>query len=116
MGLPPGEASMFKISVLYPNNKNVRFDLAYYLEKHVPLAIGLLSAHPGFKGISVEHGLGGALPGKEAAYVVMCHFLYDSVENFTAAFLPNAAALQGDIPNYTDAEPVIQVSKVVLLR
>jgi uncharacterized protein (TIGR02118 family) len=107
---------MIKISILCPNNKNLRFDLTYYLEKHMPLAIELLSAHPGFKGVSVEHGLGGALPGKEAAYVVMCHFLYDSVENFLAAFLPNAATLQGDIPNYTDVEPVIQVSEILLSR
>ncbi|MDR3677264.1 MAG: EthD family reductase [Acidobacteriota bacterium] len=105
---------MIKISVLYPNNKNVRFDMGYYIEKHMPLAIKLLSAHPGFKGVSVERGLGGAAPGTDAAYVAMCHFLFDSVENFGAAFEPNASVLQGDIPNYTDVAPVIQLSEVLM--
>jgi uncharacterized protein (TIGR02118 family) len=107
---------MIKISILYPNNKNVRFDMDYYVEKHMPLAIELLSAHPGFKGVSVERGLGGAVPGTGATYVAMCHFLFDSAENFSAAFAPNAAQLQGDIPNYTNAEPVVQVSEVVIAR
>jgi uncharacterized protein (TIGR02118 family) len=107
---------MIKISILYPNNKNVRFDMDYYVEKHMPLAINLLGAYPGFQGVSVERGLGGAVPGTGAAYVAMCHFLFDSVANFMAAFAPNAAALQGDIPNDTDSEPVIQVSEVLLSR
>ena len=107
---------MIKISILYPNNKSVRFDMNYYLETHMPLAIKLLSAHPGFSGVSVERGLGGAAPGADAAYVAMCHFLYDSVENFMAAFAPNAAVLQGDIPNYTNSQPIIQISEVLLSR
>jgi uncharacterized protein (TIGR02118 family) len=107
---------MIKISILYPNGKNTRFDMGYYIDKHMPLAIELLSAHPGFNGVSVEHGLSGAVPGKDAPYIAMCHFLFDSFENFSTAFAPNALVLQGDIPNYTDAEPVIQVSEVLISR
>jgi uncharacterized protein (TIGR02118 family) len=75
-----------------------------------------LSAHPGFKGVSVEHGLGGAVNGTDAAYIAMCDFLFDSVDDFLAAFTPHAAVLQGDMPNYTDIEPVIQVSEVLISR
>jgi uncharacterized protein (TIGR02118 family) len=107
---------MFKVSILYPNNKNARFDLRYYIDKHMPKSIELLSAHSGFRGVSVEHGLGGGIPGTEAAYVAMCHYQFDSVENFMAAFTPHAAALQGDMPNYTDIEPVIQVNEVLISR
>ena len=107
---------MIKISILYPNSKNTRFDIGYYIDKHMPLAIELLSAHSGFNGVSVEHGLSGAVPGTDAPYVAMCHFLFDSVESFSAAFTPNAAVLQGDIPNYTDSEAVIQVSEVLISR
>jgi uncharacterized protein (TIGR02118 family) len=107
---------MIKISILYPNNKNARFDMGYYVDKHMPLSIELLSAHPGFKGVSVERGLGGAVPGADAAFAAMCHFLFDSLESFTAAFTPNAAVLQGDMPNYTDLEPVIQVNEVLISR
>lgn len=82
----------------------------------MPLSIKLLSAHPGFKGVSVEHGLGGGMPGTDAAYVAMCHYQFDSVENFMAAFTPHEAALQDDMPNYTDIEPVIQINEVLISR
>jgi len=105
---------MVKISILYPNNKSSRFDLDYYIGRHMPLAIKLLSAQPGFIGFSVERGIGGATPGSEAAYFVMCHYSFDSVENFKAAFVPHAAVLQGDIPNYTDVAPVIQFNEILM--
>ena len=107
---------MVKISILYPNKKGSRFDLGYYIGKRMPLAIKLLSVHPGFKGVSVERGISGATPGSEATYFIMCHYSFDSAENFMAAFIPRAAVLQGDIPNYTDAEPVIQFNEILLSR
>ena len=105
---------MIKISILYPKNKDAHFDMGYYLDTHMPLAIGLLSANPGYKGVSVERGLSGAMPGTNAPHIVMCHFLFDSTENFIAAFMPHAAQLQGDILNYTDIAPVIQISEILL--
>lgn len=107
---------MTKISILYPNHEGSRFDMRYYLDKHMPLSIELLSAHSGFKGVSVERGLGGAEPGSKAPYIAMCHFLFESMEDFTAAFTPYAATLQGDIPNYTDVQPVIQLNEVLISR
>ncbi|MDD5410325.1 MAG: EthD family reductase [Methylobacter sp.] len=107
---------MIKISILYPNNKGSRFDMSYYIDTHMPLSIGLLSTHSGFKGVSVERGLGGALPGTDAAYIAMCHYLFNSAEDFMAAFTPHAAVLQGDMSNYTNIEPIIQVNEVLISR
>ena len=107
---------MTKISILYPNSSNVRFDFDYYATTHMPLSIRLLSTHPGFRGVSVERGVGGAAPGTSAAYIAMCHYAFDSLDSFLAAFLPHAAVLQGDLRNYTDAEPVIQVNEVLISR
>src|SRR5689334_14543772 len=91
-----------KISILYPNQKGSRFDMRYYVGTHMPLSFELLSTHPGFKGVSVERGLGGAEPGTDPAYIAMCHFLFESLEDFLAAFVPHAGTLQGDMANYTD--------------
>jgi uncharacterized protein (TIGR02118 family) len=44
----------------------------------------------------------------------MCHFLFESAEAFIAAFMPHAPELQGDMPNYTDGAPVIQVNEVLI--
>ena len=36
----------------------------------------------------------------------------DSVEAFQAAFGPHAAEIMGGVPNYTDIQPMIQISEV----
>ena len=107
---------MVKISILYPNRPGARFDMAYYIEKHMPRSIELLSAYPGFRAVSVEKGVGGAADGAEAAYIAMCHYSFESVEAFMAAFMPHAPELQGDIPNYTDVVPVIQINEVLISK
>lgn len=107
---------MIKISILYPNKEGSRFDMDYYIEKHMPVSIDLLGAHPGFKGVSVERGIGGAVPGTDAAFVAMCHFLFNSADEFLEAFMPHAPTLQGDMANYTDIEPIIQVNEVLISR
>jgi uncharacterized protein (TIGR02118 family) len=103
---------MIKISILYPNIG--KFDMDYYLDTHMPRSIELLSVGKGYRGVSVERGLGGASPGSVPSYVAMCHYLFDTADDFMAAFLPHAAKLQGDMPNYTDIVPDIQVSEVAI--
>lgn len=104
---------MIKISILYPNKPDARFDIQYYLETHIPMALEIFSVHPGYQGVSIDRGLAGAIPGTEAACAVMCHFLFDSADDFMAAFTPHAEKLQGDIANYTDIEPIVQISEVL---
>ena len=107
---------MIKISVLYPNREDGRFDMDYYVNTHIPLSIQLFSVHPGFKGVSVERGVSGRTPDAPPTYVVMCHFLFDSVDSVMAAFVPNAPVLRGDVPNYTDIETILQISEVVIAQ
>ena len=90
---------MIKITILYPNQPGTQFDMDYYLHTHMRLSIERLSVHSGFKGVSVERGLAGATPGSDPTYIALCHFLFDSVEAFLAAFMPHAEFLQGDMPN-----------------
>ena len=103
---------MVKISILYPDASGARFDMDYYVRTHMPLSIARLSAGRGFRGVSVERGIGGPEPGSRPAFVAMCHYLFDSSDDFVAAFMPHAAELQGDMPNYTDIVPIIQISAV----
>ena len=107
---------MVRISIFYPNKPDGRFDMAYYLETHMPASIERLSAGKGYQGVSVERGIGGGAPDAPPTYVAMCHYLFDTVADFMAAFGAHAAFLQGDMPNYTDIEPVIQLSELVISR
>jgi len=104
---------MVRINILYPTGG--RFDMEYYLATHMPRSIELLSSGKGYRGVSVERGLGGAEPGSEPAFVALCHYLFDTIEDFMAAFMPHAEELKGDMANYTDIEAVIQFSEVEMV-
>lgn len=101
---------MIRVTVLYPTGSGGRFDVAYYVGTHMPMARRLLGS--AIKEISVEIGVGGGLPGAPAPFAAIAGFTCESAEAFTSAFLPVADQLRGDIPNYTDIEPVIQVSEI----
>src|ERR1700746_1829892 len=97
-------------SVLYPNTAGCKFDMAYYLERHMPMVQQKLG--PACKRMAVEEGIAGGAPGLPAAYVAMGHLYFDSTDAFQAAFAPHAQAILADIPNYTNTQPTIQISQV----
>jgi len=103
---------MINISSIYQKKEGVEFDFDYYLNKHMPMSIKLLSQAKGFKSVSVEKGVDVEEPKIESSYVAMCHYYFDSLEDFIAAFTPHAEKLQGDIANYTNIEPIIQINEV----
>jgi uncharacterized protein (TIGR02118 family) len=103
---------MIKVSVMYPNKPGSRFDHAYYRDKHMPLVKARMGA--ACKTYTVDKGMAGGTPGSAPTYVGMCHIFCDSVEAFQAGFGPHAQEIMGDIPNYTDLQPVIQISEVVV--
>ncbi len=101
---------MIKVSVMYPNTAGKKFDLDYYCNQHVALVGRLLGK--AMKGASIDKGLAGAAPGTKPAYVAIGHLYFDSMEAFQNAFGPNAAEIMADLPNYTNIEPVVQISEV----
>lgn len=103
---------MIKVSVFYPNEAGKKFDMDYYCSKHMPMIKEKLGA--ALKGEAAEQGLGGAQPGSRAAYIAMGHLYFESVEAFQTAFAPHAQSIMADIPNYTDIQPLIQISEVKL--
>jgi uncharacterized protein (TIGR02118 family) len=103
---------MIKVSVMYPNTPGARFDHAYYRDKHMPLLKSRMG--DACKSYTVDKGIAGGAPGSPAPFIGMCHIFSDSVESFQAAFAPHAKEILGDIPNYTDLQPVMQISEVVV--
>ena len=103
---------MIKVSVFYPNTTGSTFDMPYYLDKHMPMVRQKLG--DALKGMSVEQGLGGGQPGAPPRYIAMGHLLFDSVDAFQTAWAPHEGAIVGDVPNYTNTLPTVQVSEVKL--
>jgi uncharacterized protein (TIGR02118 family) len=106
------EGNVIKVSVLYPNTAGCRFDMDYYLSRHMPMVQQKLG--PACKRMAVEAGVAGGAPGAPATYVAMGHLYFDSTDAFQTAFAPHAQAIMADIPNYTNTQPTIQISEVKL--
>ena len=103
---------LIKVSVVYPNSEGKKFDMDYYCNKHIPLVGSLLG--DALKGATVEKGIGGGAPGSSAPYAGMGNMYFNSVKEFENAFGPNANKIMGDLPNFTNIEPIIQVSEVMI--
>ena len=102
---------MIKVTILYPNSPGAKFDMAYYTSKHMPMVQRLIAS---CKGIAAEQGLGGGAPGSAPTYIAIGHLLFDTVEAFQSGFAPHAEQILGDIPNYTNTQPTLQISQITL--
>jgi uncharacterized protein (TIGR02118 family) len=103
---------MIKVTVLYPNTPDARFDMNYYVTRHLPMVRDKCA--PVCRSIAAEGGLSAGEPGSRAPYVAIGHLTFDSVAAFQQAFTPHAPEILGDIPNYTNIQPIIQISEITL--
>lgn len=103
---------MIKVSVMYPNTPGTHFNHDYYRDTHMPLVKARLGSP--LRYYTVDKGLAGGAPGAAPTYAASGHLFFDSVEDFQNAFGPHTTEIMGDIPNYTDITPLIQISEVVV--
>lgn len=96
---------------MYPQTPGARFDLDYYVNQHIPMcrkfAEGL-----GME-FQVDQGIGTIIPGAPAPFVAMAVVTAPSLEALQQYLGANGPAIMGDIPNYTDIQPVFQISEIV---
>ncbi len=103
---------MIKVSVLYPNSPGARFDHDYYRDRHMPMVSERMGSY--LQTYTVDRGLSGMAPGEPAAFVAAGHLFCNTVEDFQAGFGPHTQEILADIPNYTDAQPVILINEVAV--
>lgn len=101
---------MIKVSVMYPNSKDIVFNKEYYCEKHIPLAVGLLGDT--LKNVQVDFGIAGGEPDSPASYVVMTHLTFDSIEAFQKIFATHSVEIFSDLPNFSNVHPEVQISEI----
>jgi len=87
----------FILTLLYP--KTEKFDMNYYLNSHMPLATKHFSSY-GFVKWEV------AELDPSSGYVAQCLLYFKDKEGADKSFAEGAQVM-ADIPNYTDAKPLI---------
>ncbi len=98
------------ITVLYPNTQGSRFDLDYYMQSHKPL-VEKSWGGKGMTSFKALKGAGTASPATPAPYQVIAVIGFESLEAFQAAAKQSGAAVMGDIANFTDVTPVVQINE-----
>lgn len=99
---------MIQALVLYPAAS--RFDYDYYVNKHTPMVLELWKPH-GLIRVEISKGVSGLAPGSAAKYCTIAVLTFTSLEALQAALAASGAQVMGDIPNYTDSQPEIQINE-----
>jgi uncharacterized protein (TIGR02118 family) len=98
------------ITVLYPNRLDVKFDFDYYQSKHIPLIKRLYGR--GIAKIELRRGVS-TQDGSPIPYVAVINIWIGSQKAFDDATAKHAQELIADVPNFTNARPVIQIDEIV---
>ena len=104
------ETGMFKVAILYPNGEGKTFDMDYYEKKHMPMVAGFLGKN--LKFYEIDKGIAGRTPNDKVPFVAIGYFYINDVAEYNKAIGQNRDAIINDIKNYTNIQPVVQISEI----
>lgn len=108
---PKSKKGMVKVTILYPNGEGKTFDMDYYSNKHMPMVANLLG--DSLKLSKIDKGIAGRTPDEAIPYLAIGYLYFDKLSAYQNSFGPNAEKIVGDIPNYTNIQPVVQISEIL---
>jgi uncharacterized protein (TIGR02118 family) len=103
---------MATLSVVYPRAPGATFDYDYYQNQHLPLA----GRHWGGSGMLGGEALLGkaSADGSESPYFAIGILHFESADALQSALTgEHASEIIGDIRNFTDVQPIIQINERV---
>ncbi len=102
---------MISVLVLYPNKPGSRFDMDYYVNRHLKLVRDRLEP-AGMRSMTIitEAALDPATAAPQA-YQLIADLRFDDMETTRKALTAHGPETQADIPNFTDIAPVIVIGE-----
>src|SRR6185369_11623386 len=107
---PTPDAGMFKVTILYPNGEDKTFDMDYYEKKHMPMVAGFLGKN--LKFYEIDKGIAGRTPNDKVPFLAIGYFYINDVAEYNKALAQNRDAVINDFKNYTNIQPVVQISEI----
>lgn len=96
---------------MYPADSGTKFDVEYYLQKHMPLVKERWASY-GLKASQVLRGTSMA-DGSTPGYRMMAVLTFNSIENYKNAGKAHGREIFADIANFTDAKPSVQINDIL---
>lgn len=107
---PKIKEGMIKVAIFYPNGEGKTFDMDYYANKHMPMAASLFG--DSLKAMSIDKGLANGRPDEPLQYLAIGYFYFETMSSCQNSMKANSDKLRADVPNYTNTQPVLQISEV----
>tara|TARA_B100001013_G_scaffold286378_1_gene186186 strand:+ start:771 stop:1082 length:312 start_codon:yes stop_codon:yes gene_type:complete len=102
---------MIKVSLLYAAEEGKKFDMDYYYNKHMPLVHERLDPG-GLIRSEIESGISSADPSAPAPFVAIGTLYFNTTDEVHEGFKTHGRELMGDLPNFTDIAPQVQISEI----
>jgi len=94
---------------MYPNEPESSFNQDYYMQRHIPLVKERWNSM-GLVDVRVVRGVG-TPDGTPIPYQGMALLSFRSMQDFQNAAGAYAQEIFADIPNFTNVQPVVQISE-----
>jgi uncharacterized protein (TIGR02118 family) len=104
------KAGMFKVEILYPGGDDKTFDMDYYEKKHMPMMAGLIGKNLVF--YEIDKGISGRTQTDKPPFVAAGYFYINDVAEYNKVIAQNIDTIRNDIKNYTNIQPIVQISEI----
>jgi uncharacterized protein (TIGR02118 family) len=104
------QTGMYKVTILYPNGEDKTFDMDYYEKKHMPMVAGFLGKN--LKFYEIDKGIAGRTPNDKLPFLAVGYFYIIDIAEYNKAIAQNRDAITSDFKNYTNIQPVVQISEI----
>ena len=108
------QTGTFKVAILYPNGEDKTFDMDYYEKTHMPMVAGFLGKNLSF--YEIDKGIAGRTPNDKIPFLAIGYFYIKDVGEYNRTIAQNRDAVISDIKNYTNIQPVVQISEIKQVR
>lgn len=93
---------VYSVNVGYPSAAGARFDMKYYLDKHMPMV------QKNWTSYGLENWTVNKYDDQTSPYMVMATLTFRDQSSFgSASKSKEAEEVFGDIPNFTDLKPTL---------
>lgn len=104
------KAGTFRVAILYPSGEDKTFDMEYYEKKHMPMVARFIGKN--LKSYEIDSGISGRGPNDKPPFVAIGYFYVSDIAEYNKAIAQNRDAVVSDFKNYTNIQPVVQISEV----
>ena len=104
---------MIRVNVVYPARDGARFDHDYYVQRHIALIRDRMKDY-GLGAIAVDKGIAAAPAGGPPPFTAVISLVFESPEQMQAGLAIHGAEIFGDTINFSDIQPTMQISEILL--